>query len=129
MVDVGAGTPYNYGGLVFEAGDVAERTNWYYGLYTWHSNFNENLFTSAAPTVSDHMAKVIYDAGARDQITLLSHHGYARYLLPFERRWTFDPVRGEWTTTPLAGNVSIAARMARLPPAITIRRGPLSIAT
>lgn len=101
MVDMGAGTPYNYGGLVFEAGDVAERTNWYYGLYTWHSNFNENLFTSAAPTVSDHMAKVIYDAGARDQITLLSHHGYARYLLPFERRWTFDPARGQWTTAPL----------------------------
>lgn len=98
LIDVGAGTPYNFGGLLFEAGDVNDRADWYYGLYTWHSNFNENLFTSSAPTVSDHVAKVILDAGSRDKVTLLSAHGYARYLFPFARVFTFDPGIAEWTT-------------------------------
>lgn len=98
LIDVGAGSPYNFGGLIYEAGDVTDRTNWYYGLNTWHTNFSENLFTSSAPTVSDHIAKVIYEAGPRDKVTLLSAHGYARYLFPFEREATFDPARAEWTS-------------------------------
>lgn len=96
LVDVGGGSPYDFGGLILERGDVEDRVNWYYGLSSWHSNFNENLFTSSAPTVSDHMAKVIYDAGDRDSVTLLSHHGYARYLMPWERMWSFDPVANDW---------------------------------
>jgi len=98
LVDYSGGTPYDFAGLLFEAGDVADKTDWYYGLYTWRSDFNENLFTSSAPTVSDHIAKVIYDLNDRDKVSLLSAHGYARYLLPFTREATFDPVRGEWTT-------------------------------
>src|SRR5574340_91020 len=70
LVDISAGTPYNFGGLVYEAGDVSDRADWYYGLYTWHSDFNENLFTSSAPTVSDHLAKVIYDLNAKDSVSL-----------------------------------------------------------
>jgi len=96
LVDVGGGSPYNFGQLVVESGDVKDRVNWYYGLNTWHSNFNENLFTSSAPTVSDHMAKVIYDVGERDSVTLLAHHGYARYEMPWERMFTFDPVAADW---------------------------------
>ncbi len=100
LVDVGAGSPYQYGGLIVESGDVDGRANWYYGLNTWHSEFNENLFTSAAPVSSDHIAKIIYDAGERDDVTLLSHHGYARYLMPWNRLWTFDPDAAEWVTAP-----------------------------
>ncbi|MFB3880801.1 MAG: TonB-dependent receptor [Armatimonadota bacterium] len=96
VVDLGAGSPYNFGGLILESGDVEDRINWYYGQYNWHTRLPENLFTSAAPTVSDHIAKVIYDAGARDSVTLLAAHGYARYLLPFERMFTFDPRTQEW---------------------------------
>jgi len=98
MVDIGAGTPYNFGGLTYEAGDVTDRANWYYGLYTWHSNLNENLFTSSAPTVSDHIAKVIYDLNERDSVSVLSAHGYARYLFPFTRELTFDPGTATWDT-------------------------------
>ena len=98
LLDIGAGSPYDFGGLVLEAGDVEDRVNWYYGLNTWHSKFNENLFTSACPTSSDHMAKVIYDVGGRDTLTLLSAHGYARYEMPWERLWTFKPVGAEWVT-------------------------------
>jgi outer membrane receptor protein involved in Fe transport len=100
LVDVGAGSPYDFGGLTVERGDVDGRADWYYGLYSWHTKFVDNLFTSAAPTVSDHIAKVIYDAGARDKITVLSLHDYARYLFPFERMFTFDPDILDWTTTP-----------------------------
>ncbi len=96
LVDVGAGSPYDFGGLMVERGDVQDRVNWYYGLNTWHSNFNENAFTSSAPTSSDHMAKVIYDAGDRDKVTVLSHHGYARYLMPWQRMWSFDPAIADW---------------------------------
>ena len=96
LVDVGAGSPYDFGGLLLETGNVEERLNWYYGQYNWHSEFPENLFTSSAPTVSDHMTKVIYEAGARDSITLLASHGYARYLMPWERLFTFDPEIQEW---------------------------------
>ncbi len=98
LVDVAGGTPYDFGGLVLERGDVEGRLNWYYGLNSWHSRFNENLFTSSAPTVSDHIAKVIYDAGDRDSVTLLAHHGYARYLMPWQRMWSFDPVAADWGT-------------------------------
>ncbi len=97
--DIGAGTPYDFGGLLFERGDVDGRADWYYGLNTWHSNFNENLFTSSAPTVSDHIFKGIYDAGESDKVTVLANHGYARYLFPFERMFTFNPERGEWEFT------------------------------
>ena len=96
LVDVSAGSPYDFGGLLLETGNVEERLNWYYGQYNWHSEFPENLFTSSAPTVSDHITKVIYDAGARDSITLLASHGYARYLMPWERMFTFDPETQEW---------------------------------
>jgi outer membrane receptor protein involved in Fe transport len=96
LVDVGAGSPYDFGGLIFEAGDVEDRLDWYYGQYNWHTKLPENLFTSEAPTVSDHIAKVIYGAGERDSVTLLASHGYARYLLPFERMFTFDPRTLEW---------------------------------
>ena len=96
VVDISAGSPYNFGGLIVESGDVEDRVNWYYGQYNWHTELPENLFTSAAPTVSDHIAKVIYDAGERDSVTLLAAHGYARYLLPFERMFTFDPKTLEW---------------------------------
>jgi len=99
LVDVGAGSPYDFGGLLLETGDVDGRANWYYGLYTWHTKFNENLFTSEAPTVSDHIAKVIYDAGAKDKVTVLSLHDYARYLFPFDRMFTFDSSILDWTTT------------------------------
>ncbi len=99
LVDIGAGSPYDFGGLLLETGDVDGRADWYYGLYTWHTKFNENLFTSEAPTVTDHIAKVIYDAGARDKVTLLSLHDYARYLFPFDRMFTFDPDILDWTTT------------------------------
>jgi len=95
-LDLGGGSPYDFGGLVLEAGDVEERLNWYYGLNTWHSRFNENLFTSACPTSSDHMAKLIYDVGGPDTVTLLSAHGYARYEMPWERWWTFDPTASAW---------------------------------
>jgi outer membrane receptor protein involved in Fe transport len=96
VVDLGAGTPYNFGGLIVESGDVDGPLDWYYGQYNWHTDLPENLFTSAAPTVSDHIAKVIYDAGQRDSVTLLAAHGYARYLLPFERMFTFDPETLTW---------------------------------
>jgi len=99
LLDVGAGSPYDFGGLLLERGDVDGPVNWYYGLYTWHTKFSENLFTSEAPTVSDHIAKVIYDAGARDKVTLVSLHDYARYLFPFERMFTFNPGILDWTTT------------------------------
>ena len=97
-VDVGAGSPYDYGGLRFERGDVDGPANWYYGLYTWHSNFNDNLFTKSLPVSSDHVAKVIYDVNERDKATALLLHGYARYILPWERLWTFDPDLAEWET-------------------------------
>jgi len=97
LVDVGAGSPYNFGGLILESGDVEDRFNWYYGQYNWKTEFPENLFTSEAPVVSDHIAKVIYDAGERDSVALLASHGYARYLLPFERMFTFDPVSTDWS--------------------------------
>jgi len=100
LVEVGAGTPYDYGGLLLERGDVDGPLNWYYGLYTWHSQFNENLFTTECPVSSDHIAKVLYDLGERDRLTVLSLHGYARYLLPWERMWTFDPDLARWTTAP-----------------------------
>jgi outer membrane receptor protein involved in Fe transport len=96
LVDIGAGSPYDFGGLIFEAGDVEDRFNWYYGQYNWHTKLPENLFTSEAPTVSDHIAKVIYDAGERDSVTLLASHGYAKYFVPFERMFTFDPKTLEW---------------------------------
>ena len=96
LLDIGAGSPYDFGGLLFEAGDQEDRTNWYYGQYNWHSEFPGNLFTSSAPTVSDHIAKVIYDVGERDSLSLLAAHGYARYLLPFDRMFTFDPETLEW---------------------------------
>jgi len=96
LVDVAGGSPYDFGGLIVESGDVEDRLNWYYGLNTWHSSFNENLFTSSAPTSSDHMAKVIYDAGGRDSVTVLAHHGYARYLMPWQRMWSFDPAAADW---------------------------------
>jgi outer membrane receptor protein involved in Fe transport len=96
LVDVSAGSPYNYGGMLLETGNVEERLNWYYGQYNWHSEFPENLFTSSAPTVSDHITKVIYDAGERDSITLLASHGYGRYLMPWDRMFTFDPETQEW---------------------------------
>ena len=96
LLDVGAGSPYDFGGALLETGDVDGRANWYYGLYTWHTKFNENLFTTAAPTVSDHIAKVIYDVGPRDRVTALSHHGYARYLFPYERVFTFDRGESDW---------------------------------
>lgn len=96
LVDVGFGTPYDFGGLILEKGAVDHAANWYYGLYNWHSKFNENLFTSEAPTVSDGIAKVIYDTGGKDRLTLLSHHGYSRYLFPFERMFTFNPELGQW---------------------------------
>ncbi len=96
VVDVGAGSPYNFGGLIVESGDVEGRFDWYYGQYNWHTEFPGNLFTSAAPIVSDHIAKVIYDAGERDSVTLLASHGYARYQLPFERMFTFNPETLEW---------------------------------
>ena len=96
VVDVGFGTPYDFGGMIVEKGEVDHRANWYYGLYNWHSRFNENLFTSEAPTVSDGIAKVIYDCGERDKVTLFAHHGYSRYLFPFERMFTFNPNLGEW---------------------------------
>jgi outer membrane receptor protein involved in Fe transport len=99
MLDAGAGTPYDFGGLLLERGDVDGRANWYYGLYAWHTRFNDNLFTSAAPTVSDHIAKVIYDAGHRDKVTVVSLHDYARYLFPFERMFTFDPAILDWAAT------------------------------
>ena len=98
LVEVSAGTPYNYAGLLLEAGDVDGPVNWYYGQYNWHSEFNDNLFTSEAPIVSDHIAKIIYDVGERDKVTFLGHHGYARYLMPWQRYWTFDPILGEWKT-------------------------------
>ncbi len=96
LIDVGAGTPYDFGGVLLETGDVDGRADWYYGTYDWHTKFNDNLFTSEAPTVSDHIAKVVYDAGARDKVTVLAHHGYARYLFPFERMFTFDPITATW---------------------------------
>ena len=99
LLDIGAGTPYSFGGLRVETGDVSDRANWYYGLYTWHTGFNENLFTSSAPAVSDHIGKVILDVGERDKVTVLGAHGYARYEMPFDRMFTFNPGRGEWTTT------------------------------
>ena len=98
VVDLAGGSPYDFGGLILERGDVEDRVNWYYGLNTWHSSFNENLFTSSAPTSSDHMAKVIYDAGDRDSVTVLAHHGYARYLMPWQRMWSFDPAAADWVT-------------------------------
>jgi outer membrane receptor protein involved in Fe transport len=98
LVDVSAGSPYDFGGLILERGDVEDRLNWYYGVNSWHSALNENLFTSAVPTSSDHMAKVIYDAGDRDTVTLLAHHGYARYLMPWQRMFSFDPVAADWFT-------------------------------
>jgi len=96
LLDVSAGSPYDFGGLLFEAGDQEGRVNWYYGQYNWHTEFPENLFTSSAPTISDHIAKVIYDVGARDSVSLLAAHGYARYLMPFERMFTFNPDTLEW---------------------------------
>ncbi len=96
VVDIGAGTPYNFAGLIVETGDVEGPFDWYYGQYNWHTNLPENLFTSAAPTVSDHIAKIIYDAGKQNSVTLLASHGYARYLFPFERMFTFDPETQEW---------------------------------
>ena len=98
LVDVSGGSPYDFGGLIFERGDVEDRVNWYYGVNSWHSKLNENLFTSSVPTSSDHMAKVIYDAGDRDTVTLLAHHGYARYLMPWQRMFSFDPVAADWFT-------------------------------
>jgi len=96
VVDIGSGTPYDFGGMILEKGTVDGRANWYYGLYNWHSKFNENLFTSEAPTVSDGIAKLIYDSGGKDKVTLFSHHGYSRYLFPFERMFTFNPDLGQW---------------------------------
>jgi outer membrane receptor protein involved in Fe transport len=97
LVDVSAGTPYDFGGMIVETGDVRDRVNWYYGLNAWHSDLLGNSLTTAAPTSSDHIAKIIYDAGARDQVTLLALHGYERYGFPWERMWTFDPDLGAWT--------------------------------
>ncbi|MBN1628512.1 MAG: TonB-dependent receptor [Thermoleophilia bacterium] len=96
LVDVGAGSPYDYGGLLLETGDVDDKANWYYGQYNWHSEFPENMFTSEAPTVSDHITKITYDAGKKDDVTLLASHGYARYLMPWERMFTFDPTISDW---------------------------------
>jgi outer membrane receptor protein involved in Fe transport len=96
LVDIAAGSPYNFGGLILETGDVDNRANWYYGQYNWHSEFPENMFTSEAPTVADHITKITYDLGANDDVTLLASHGYARYLMPWERMFTFDPTIPDW---------------------------------
>jgi hypothetical protein len=97
IVDAGLGAGSGFGGLILERGDEGGRVNWYYGLNTWRSRFEDNLFTSEAPIVSDYIGKVVYRVGERDQVTLLAHRGYARYLFPFERMFTFDPSAGEWT--------------------------------
>ena len=96
VVDVGFGSPYDFGGLLLETGNVDNKADWYYGQYNWHSEFPENLFTSEAPTVSDHIAKITYDVGSKDDVTLLAGHGYARYLMPWERMFTFDPTISDW---------------------------------
>lgn len=96
VVDFSGGTPYDFGGLTYEAGDVTDKLDWYYGLYTWHTNLPDNLFTSSAPGVTDHIGKVIYDLDDRDQVALLSAHGNAKYDFPFTRELTFDPVTGKW---------------------------------
>ncbi len=99
FADVGAGAPYGYAGLLLETGTVEKRFNYYYGQYNWKSEFPENLFTSEAPHVGDHIAKVVYDAGERDDVTLLAAHGNARYLLPWQRMFTFDPAISDWVPT------------------------------
>jgi outer membrane receptor protein involved in Fe transport len=99
FADVTAGSPYKYGGLILETGTVENRFNYYYGQYNWYSEFPENLFTSEAPGVGDHIAKVIYDVGERDDLTLLASHGYAKYLMPWERMFTFDPEISDWVPT------------------------------
>ncbi len=96
FVDVTGGSPYYYGGLLLETGAVEKRFNYYYGQYHWRSEFPENLFTSEAPGVGDHIAKVMYDAGERDELTLIAAHGYAKYLFPWERMFTFDPEISDW---------------------------------
>jgi outer membrane receptor protein involved in Fe transport len=99
--DVSAGIPYGMSQFILDRGESDGRLNWYLGANTWGSRFNENLFTSEAPTSNDLMAKVIYRLDRRNSLTLLSSHGYARYLFPFEHTRTFDPGSGQWIDTSL----------------------------
>jgi len=100
-LDVGVGSPWGYRNLIFEAGNVAGPVNWYVQTNNWRSDFPENNFTAGCPASADGITKIIYQAGARDKVTLLANHGYARYEMPFSHTLTHDPVTGDWLPTPL----------------------------
>ncbi len=99
-VDLAAGSPSDFAGLTFEAGAVDRGTNWYVGDNVWHSNFNDNLFTSSAPIVQDVIAKVIVDPSDCNRLTFFVNQGYARYDFPFSRDMSFDPWSQQWVDVP-----------------------------
>jgi len=104
FLDVGMGTPWGYRNLIFEAGNVFGPLNWYFQSNSWRSRFLENDFLIGCPDSADSIAKVIYQAGGKDRITLLANHGYARYEMPYQHEVTHDPLTGAWNQTPLTQN-------------------------
>jgi outer membrane receptor protein involved in Fe transport len=96
FVDMSFGSPWDYRDMIVEAGNVADRWNWYFQSNVWRSNFPENNFTNETPNVSDAIFKGIYDLGSRDKLTVLTGHGYARYFFVYPKSMTFDPEAGDF---------------------------------
>ncbi len=70
-----------HAGIYAEAGNVLPNgLDWYFGNYTWRSDFRRYQARSAVST--DSVVKAVYPTGKKDRLTLLATSGSAEYTLP-----------------------------------------------